>query len=72
MTDYERDYSSWKHDQSKARDFESAPDPSDYDENGYKKDSKNRPVRDGSLELDPYLIETYGIEYARQNPLRRI
>jgi hypothetical protein len=68
MTDYDRDYYNWKHDQSKARDFEPGPDRNDYDENGYKKGSV---VYEGDLILDPYLIETYGIEYARQNPLNR-
>ncbi len=69
MTDYERDYNSWVMDQSKYRDFEPAPDPSDYDENGYK---KGKVVYEGNLVLDPYLINIYGIEYARQNPLRRL
>lgn len=69
MTDYERDYNRWKHDQSKARDFEPAPDPKDYDENGFK---KGEVVYEGNLVLDSYLISTYGIEYARQNPLRRL
>jgi hypothetical protein len=68
MTDYDRDYYNWKHDQSKARDFEPEPDRNDYDESRYKKGSV---VYEGDLILDPYLIETYGIEYARQNPLNR-
>ena len=69
MTDYERDYSSWKYSQSKARDFEPAPNRNDYDEYGYRKGSV---VKERNLILDPYLISTYGIEYARQNPLKCI
>lgn len=69
MTDWERDYSSWRNDQSKARDFEPAPNREDYDELGYRKGSV---LYEGDLVLDPYLIETYGIEYARQNPLRKL
>ena len=69
MTDYERDYSDWKHNQSKMRDFEPTPNRNDYDEYGYKKGSV---VYEGNLILDPYLINTYGIEYARQNPLKCI
>ena len=68
MTDYERDYNDWKNNQSKARDFEPAPDRSEYDDNGYRKGSV---IYEGDKILDPYLIEMYGIEYARQNPIRR-
>jgi len=68
MTDYERDYNNWQRDQSKARDFEPAPDRSNYDENGYKKGSV---VYEGDKILDSYLIQTYGIEYARENPIRK-
>lgn len=68
MTDYEKDYNDWRNTKSKARDFEPAPDRSNYDENGYRKGSV---VYDGNLILDPYLIEIYGIDYARQNPIRR-
>ena len=65
MTDYEKDFNHWQNDQSVYSDFIPAPKRSDYDEHGYKKDSV---VYDGNLVLDKYLVNTYGIEYARKNP----
>ena len=69
MTDYEKDYRHWYNDQSKYGDFTPEPNRDDYDENGYK---KGKVVYEDNLILDPYLIETYGIEYARKNPLERL
>ena len=40
----------------------------DYDENGYKKGSV---TYEDNLILDNYLIQIYGIEYARQHPLKK-
>lgn len=69
MTDYERDYQNWKvqHDYSYYTTKE--PNLDDYDENGYRKGSVKY---EDNLILDPYLISVYGIEYARQHPLKKL
>ena len=72
MTDYERDYYDWYNDQSKAGDFRPEPNREDYDEFGYSKNHSHSGVIEGNKVLDQYLIDTYGIEYARQNPLNAI
>jgi len=68
MTQYEKDFYDWQHDQSKQRDFCSPPNPNDYDDNGNKKGTV---TYEGGLVLDPYLIEVYGIDYARKNFLEK-
>ncbi len=65
MTDYEKDFNHWQNDHSTYSDFMPEPKRSDYDENGYKPENV---VYDGNLVLDKYLVNTYGIEYARKNP----
>ena len=65
MTDYEKDFNHWQNDQSTYSDFIPEPKHSDYDENGYK---PGNVVYDGKLVLDKYLVETYGMDYARKNP----
>lgn len=66
MTEYERDLEKWK---NEPYPIISTPRPNreDYDDNGYKKGTVT--YEDGKI-LDNYLIQTYGIEYARQNPLK--
>lgn len=66
MTDYEHDLYMWRTDQSKYADFSSGPDRNDYDKYGYKKGSV---VYEDGLILDKYLINTYGKDYAINNPL---
>lgn len=65
MTDYEKDFNHWQNDHSVYSDFTPEPKRSDYDEYGYKPENV---VYDGNLVLDKYLVNTYGIEYARKNP----
>lgn len=72
MTDYERDYYDWYNDQSKAGDFRQEPNREDYDEFGNLKHHSHNRVIEGNKVLNKYLIDTYGIEYARQNPLNVI
>lgn len=45
------------------------PNPTNYDKNGYKKDTTTDV--DGYI-LDNYLIQMYGIEYAKKYPLKRM
>lgn len=45
------------------------PDPSNYDKNEYKKDTITEV--DGYI-LDNYLIQMYGIEYAKKYPLKKM
>ncbi len=66
LTEYEKDLERWECDSSGTI---SKPNKKDYDEFGYKKGTVT--YEDGKI-LDNYLIEIYGIEYARQNPLRKI
>lgn len=68
MTDYEKDMEKWKDEPYPIIDTK-MPNPNDYDEQGYRKGTVT--YEDGKV-LDNYLIQTYGIEYARQNPLKTI
>lgn len=65
MTDYEKDFNHWQNDNSLYSDFMPEPKRSDYDEYGYKPENV---IYDGNLVLDKYLVDVYGIEYARKNP----
>lgn len=68
MTDLEKDYLNYKVESDNRFDVSSEePDPTDYDENGYKKDTTTE--IDGHI-LDNYLIQMYGIEYAKKYPLK--
>lgn len=69
MTDYERACYEWEHNQSKANEMRPAPNRDDYDEHGYLKSNPHVMYEDNKI-LDQYLIDTYGIEYAQQNPLK--
>lgn len=71
MTDYEKDLKEYlsQSRESYLNGGVKAPDPNDYDENGYKKGSVT--YEDG-LVLDNYLVNLYGIEYARKNPLKKL
>lgn len=62
---YIDDYRNW----SVSRDNSEGPDRNDYDRYGYRKGTV---TYDGNLILDNYLISTYGYEYAKQHPLKRI
>lgn len=62
MTDYEKDLERWKDEP-----YPIAIDRNDYDELGYRKGTV---TYEGNKVLDNYLIQTYGIEYAREKPLR--
>lgn len=71
MTDYERDLMNWeiKDRSGMPNGPDKMPVPEDYDENGYKEGSVKY---ENGLVLDPYLIQMYGIEYARKNPIKRL
>ena len=69
MTDYEKDYNKWKNDQSFSGRYDLEPKRSDYDEYGFK---PNNVIYENNLILDKYLVDMYGIEYARQYPLTKI
>lgn len=62
---YTDDYRNW----SVSRDNSAGPDRNDYDRYDYRKGTV---TYDGNLILDNYLISTYGHEYAKQHPLKRI
>ncbi len=62
---YINDYSNW----SVRNDNSAGPDRNEYDRYGYRKGTV---TYDGNLILDNYLIITYGYEYAKQHPLKRI
>ena len=64
MTDYEKDQEYWKDEP-----YPIVIDRKNYDEHGYRKGTVT--YEDGKV-LDNYLIQTYGIEYARQNPIRKL
>lgn len=65
-TQYDKDFKNWQREQSKQGDFISSPNRNDYDNNGFK---KGEVTYEGTNVLDPYLIEIYGIDYARKNPI---
>lgn len=69
MADYEKDYQNWKVQHDNSHYTTPEPNRDDYDENGYKKDSVKY---EDNLILDPYLINMYGIDYARQHPLKKL
>ena len=69
MTDYEKDYNRWKNGQSFNGRCDPEPKRSDYDEYGFK---ANTVIYENNLILDKYLVNTYGIEYVRQNPIMKI
>ena len=69
MTDYEKDYNKWKNDQSFSGRYDLEPKRSDYDEYGFK---PNNVTYENNQILDKYLVDMYGIEYARQYPLMKI
>lgn len=63
---YIDDFNSWQNDQSYANRDVPAPDPNDYDANGYKFGIVEYI---GNRVIDPYLIKTYGYKYAYDNPI---
>ena len=67
MTDYEKDLEKWKNEPYPIIDTPK-PNREDYDDLGYKKGTVT--YEDDKV-LDNYLIQMYGIEYARQNALRK-
>jgi hypothetical protein len=71
MTDYERDLMNWEIKERSGSPYgpDKMPVPEDYDENGYRKGSVK--YEDG-LVLDQYLVQMYGIEYAKKNPIGRV
>lgn len=69
MTDLEKDYLNYNVASNNRFDASSEePDPTNYDENGYRKDTTTE-VDD--YILDNYLIQMYGIEYAKKYPLKK-
>ena len=71
MTDYERDMYNWKHEsyQQEMNSGAECPNRDDYDEHGYKEGSV---IYEGNKVLDPYLVQVYGIDYARNNPIKTL
>lgn len=67
MTDYEKDLQNWEADSSYYP--TDKPNRDAYDKYGYRKGTVT--YEDGKV-LDNYLIQNYGIEYARQHFLKRI
>ena len=66
MTDYDNDMSNYSVGVNRQNEMD-IPNRNNYDDNGYRKGTVN--YEDGKV-LDNYLIQTYGIEYARQHPLK--
>lgn len=66
MTDYDNDMLNYNSGVNRQNEMD-IPDRGNYDEHGYKKGTVT--YEDGKV-LDNYLIQIYGIEYARQNPLK--
>ena len=71
MTDYEKDMVNWRVAENSGAPYgaEEMPVRENYDENGYRKGSVK--YEDGLI-LDQYLIQMYGIEYAKKNPIGRV
>lgn len=68
MTDYDNDMLNYNVGVDRDNEMD-IPERNSYDEHGYKKGSVT--YEDGKI-LDNYLVQMYGIEYARQNPLKII
>lgn len=71
MTDYERDLCNYEtcihSDELKFGAI--PPNPNNYDNYGY---NRGAVIYEKNLILDPYLVKIYGIEYARNHPLKKI
>lgn len=71
MTDYEKDLAQYEFEANNTYYGQQnpKPNPKDYDEYGYKKGSVKY---EDNLILDPYLIQMYGIQYAKEHPLKKL